>query len=81
MAFPLFALFLAALPTAGVELALGRRLAFYQFMYSTRLAWILGGALVVYHLARTTVWWLDGRLYTDYITTSWTWPLLRRFFE
>jgi hypothetical protein len=81
IAFPLFALFLVALPTAGVELALGRRLAFYRFMYSTRLAWILGGALILYHVGRTAVWYLDGRLYADYVTTSWTFSLWQRLFS
>ena len=80
VAFPLALLFLVALPTAVVELALGRRLTFYRFMFSTRLAWVLGGALALYHVGRTAVMYLDGRLYTDYVATSWTHHLWRHLF-
>jgi hypothetical protein len=80
VAFPLAALFVVALPTAALELALGRRFAFYRFLYSTRLACVLGGALAVYHLARVGIWLLDGRLYANYIATSWTYTLVHRLF-
>ncbi len=75
--FPLFLIFLVAVPTAAVELMIGRRLNYYRFMYSTRVAYAAGTALVLYHLARTGVWLLSGRLYSDYITTSWTYHLWR----
>ncbi len=80
VALPLFLLFLVAVPTAAAELMIGRRLDFYRFMYSTRFAYAAGAALAVYHVARTGVWLLSGRLYTDYITTSWTYHLWRYVF-
>ena len=80
VAIPLFLLFLVALPTAIVELALRRRLNFYSFMYSTRVAYILGGTLTLYHVGRTVAWLCNGRLFTDYVATSWTYQLWRHFF-
>lgn len=80
LTFPLAALFIVALVVAPVELILKRRLTFYRFMYSTRVAFILGGAFALYHLARVTVYLCDGRLFTDYIATSWTYGLFHRFF-
>lgn len=79
-AFPLFLLFLAALPTAAGELMIGRRLSYYRFMHSKRLAYAAGAALALYHIARTGAWLISGRLYTDYITTSWTYYVWRHVF-
>ena len=80
IAFPLAGLFLAALIVAPVELVLRRRLSFYRWLYSTRVAWVVGGMLIVYHLGRTAVFCLDGRLFTDYVATSWTYGLIHHFF-
>jgi hypothetical protein len=71
VAFPLLLLFILAIPTAAAELLLGRRLTYYDFLYSSRLAYAAGAALIVYHVARSTIWFFDGRLYTDYFATSW----------
>ena len=79
-AFPLFLFFLVAIPTAVVELALGRRLTYYKFIYSMRLAYAMGAALALYHMARIGVWFFSGRLYTDYFATSWTYHLWRHVF-
>lgn len=79
-AFPLFILFLVAIPTAVIELVLERRLTFYNFLYSRRLAYTLGAVLALYHVTRSAVWLLNGRLYTDYFTTSWTYHLWSHVF-
>jgi hypothetical protein len=80
VSFPLAALMLAALPTATLELGRGRAFTFYRFVYSLKVAWVVAWVLTAYHLGRLAVWAVDGRLYSDYITTSWTWPLFRRLF-
>ena len=81
VAFPLFLLFLIAIPTAGVELVIRRRFTFYCFLYSVKLAYVIGALLVLYHLTRTTIWFIDGRLYADYFTTSWTYQLWMHLFN
>ena len=80
LTFPLAALFVAALLVAPVELLLKRRLSFYRFLYSTPLALVVGGIVVVYHLSRVAVFAYDGRLFTDYLATSWTYTLFHHFF-
>ena len=79
VAFPLAVLFILAFVLAPVELLLGRRLTFYRFLYSTRLAFVVGGVLAVYHVTRTVVYCFDGRLFTDYVASSWTYGLFRHF--
>ncbi len=81
MSFLLAALFAAALPVAAVELARRKPFAFYRFLYSTRMAWGLAGVVVVYYLGHFVVLIASGRLMTDYVMTSWTWPILHRIFS
>lgn len=80
VALPLFLLFLAALPTSIVELIFRRRLNFYCFMYSTRIAYVLGGTLTLYHVGRTVAWFFSGRLFSDYVANAWTYKLWQHFF-
>jgi hypothetical protein len=76
---PLFAFFLLAVPTAAAELILRRPFRWYRFLYSSRLAGLVGGLLAVYHIARTVVWSFDGRLFSEYFATSWTYRVWQMF--
>ncbi|MHC4662917.1 MAG: DUF2752 domain-containing protein [Planctomycetota bacterium] len=72
---PLLILFVFAPFIAAWEIFAGRRLDFYGFIYSVRLAYVFGAAVAIYHVARFSCWIYDGTLYSQYIKTSWTYNL------
>ena len=80
VAFPLALLMLAAIPVAALELWRGRAFGFYRFLYSSRIAWAFACVMLAYHLWRVGSLCLSGRLVSDYLATSWTWPLWQRIF-
>ncbi|TET38814.1 MAG: DUF2752 domain-containing protein [Planctomycetota bacterium] len=75
LCIPLFLLFIIAPLVAAWEMISRRRLKFYRFMYSMKLAYILGGALALYHIGRCACWIANGSFVNQYIKTSWTYSL------
>ncbi|MHC4608336.1 MAG: DUF2752 domain-containing protein, partial [Planctomycetota bacterium] len=57
---PFAILMLAAPFVAAAEIAHGRRLKFYGFLYSIRLAWVVAAVLVGYYVVRMIYWIASG---------------------
>ena len=76
LSLPLFLLFIAAPLVSAYELWRRKRCAFYSFLYSTRVAYVAGGVVIGYHLARCAWMLHTGSLVEDYLKTSWTYSLL-----
>ncbi len=76
LSLPLFLLFIAAPPVSIYELWRRRRCAFYSFLFSKRVAYAAGGAVIAYHLARCAWMLHTGSLVEDYLKTSWTYAWL-----
>lgn len=75
LAIPFALLLVVAFFTALYELIARKRLSYYDFMYSMKIA---RGAMIftlAYHFLRFTWLLYTGALYTDYIQTSWTYSL------
>jgi hypothetical protein len=76
LSLPVFGLFLAAPVVAVYELLRRRRCTFYAFLYSTRVAYVAGTVVVLYAVGRLAYLIVAGRLFDEYIKTSWTYWLL-----
>ena len=77
LSVPLLILFIAAPLVSVYELWVRKRCTLYKFLFSTRLAFVVGAVVVAYHLGRCAWMLYTGRLVEEYIKTSWTYTLLR----
>jgi CheY-like chemotaxis protein len=79
LSIPVALLFLAAPAVGAVELALGRRLHFYRFLFSMRVAYVTAFVVAGYHLVRCGAMVWTGTLFPEYVQTSWTYQLISRW--
>ena len=77
LSLPLFAVFLAAPVVCAYEVLRRRECRLHSFLYSRHVAWVLAALMIGYHVARVSVWFMDGTLVNDYVKTSWTYALLK----
>jgi hypothetical protein len=72
---PLLLLFITAMATSICEITMKKRLRFYGFMYSMKVAYVSAAVVFAYHLGRCAWWIADGSFVSQYIKTSWTYRL------
>ena len=71
LCIPLFVLFLLTPIVTVLELAGNRRLGFYRFLYSTKVALVFGAGIAIYHVSRCVYFVYNGNMIKDYLSTSW----------
>jgi hypothetical protein len=68
---PLAILFIVAPVVSVIEMIRKRRLRFYRFMFSARVAYVFAGSLIAYHVGRITYWVASGTFLSEQFTTPW----------
>ena len=76
MSIILCVLMISAVVISFCELLRGEQVTLHRLAYSVRPAYCLAGLVMLFHVARCSVWLLNGTLMNEYLTSSWTYRLL-----